>query len=851
MRQLLKAREIGIPQEIIKKWQEILHVLADVIDVPSALIMKADEDSIRVFCANRSKNNPYRIGDEEDLADFYCGKVIRTKKRVLVTNVLRNKHLKNKKGIKLRAVSYLGFPLSWPHGDIFGTICVLDSKKKQYSKAHERLMLQFRELVESHLRFLYEDYQNSNNGDSEGKGAKNLLLGSEAHYRSIFFAAHEAIVLFDTETGELLDANQKMCDMFGYDREEALCLRIKDTSAGVPPYTQADAMRWLRKSAEEGQQVFDWLAKHKSGKLFWVEVNLKRVVINTKDCLLAIVREITERKQTEKNLRESEENYRLLVENQTDLVVKIGVDGRFQFLSPSYCEVFGKTEEEILGRDVMHLVHEEDREKTAKAMENLYKPPYRCYFEQRAMTREGWRWFAWAEKAVLDKKNNVVSIVGVGRDITERKMAEEEVNRKTTQLKSLYETGKKISSIISKDELLPWMAKQAAKLLHADLCNYRIREGDYLVRGSSTKEGMELMKKDKLKIGESLSGIIAKEKKALIVEDIREDKRYIKEHREIAKRLGYISFLGVPMKIGYEEVMGVISVLTKEPRKFTEGDKELLFAFADQATVAIKNAKLFGDLEKAKRELERWNEELEKKVGERTKELKELHAQLVQSERLAATGRLAGSIAHEINNPLQAIDSFISSVMKRADKRTCKILKLAEEGIDRIADIVKQLLTFHHPETAKIELVDINHVVKKSISLTKNQLYLSKVKIKEKFSPNLPKVRVSPQQTCQILLNIILNALDAMPNGGNLTIKTGKENGFVYIEVSDTGVGIPEELLGRIFEPFFTTKNKEKGTGLGLSISYGIVKACNGDILVRSEVNKGTTVTVRFPINFD
>lgn len=142
----------------------------------------------------------------------------------------------------------------------------------------------------------------------------------------------------------------------------------------------------------------------------------------------------TKRKQAEQALRESEEKCRLLVENQTDLVVKVDTEGRFLFVSPSYFQLFGKEEEELSGKKFMPLVHEDDRETTAKAMENLYRPPYTCYVEQRAMTKDGWKWLGWADKSVLDEKGNVVAIVGVGRDITPRKEAEEEKERLQAQL---------------------------------------------------------------------------------------------------------------------------------------------------------------------------------------------------------------------------------------------------------------------------------------------------------------------------------------------------------------------------------------------------------------------------------
>ncbi|MCK4430761.1 MAG: PAS domain S-box protein, partial [Candidatus Aminicenantes bacterium] len=140
------------------------------------------------------------------------------------------------------------------------------------------------------------------------------------------------------------------------------------------------------------------------------------------------------RHNMDRELKEREAKYRLLVENQTDLVIKVDNNGRFLFVSPSYCEMFGKIEEELLGKRFMPLVHEDDQEATSEAMKNLYRPPYTCYVEQRAMTKDGWKWLAWADKAVLEDDGKVVAVVGVGRDISERKRVEEEREKLQAQL---------------------------------------------------------------------------------------------------------------------------------------------------------------------------------------------------------------------------------------------------------------------------------------------------------------------------------------------------------------------------------------------------------------------------------
>ncbi|WP_084681041.1 PAS domain S-box protein [Desulfospira joergensenii] len=144
---------------------------------------------------------------------------------------------------------------------------------------------------------------------------------------------------------------------------------------------------------------------------------------------------IIKKQEAEKRLKQSEEKYRLLVENQTDMVVKVDIDGRFLFVSPSYCRIFGKSEEDLLGKTFMPLVHEEDRESTARAMDALFSPPYTVYLEQRAMTKSGWRWLAWMDTAVFDSQGNIAEIIGAGRDITDKKNAEKERVKIENQLK--------------------------------------------------------------------------------------------------------------------------------------------------------------------------------------------------------------------------------------------------------------------------------------------------------------------------------------------------------------------------------------------------------------------------------
>jgi PAS domain S-box-containing protein len=555
--------------------------------------------------------------------------------------------------------------------------------------------------------------------------------------------------------------------------------------------------------------------------------------------------EALERKRKEEKLMESEETARSLLYTPHDAIVLLEEKGLILDLNETTAKRFRRKREDLIGSCFFDLFPEEISEEIKGHIDEAFRTGEPVRFESEFNEM----WDDVVVCPISDAKGTITKVAVTAHDITDLKKAEDEIKIKTKQLRVLYETGKRITSMVSSEKLLPWIARQAVRLLEADASTYRLREEDYLVCGGGTKEGMELIVKERIKIGESLSGIIAQTKEPLVIRDIREDDRYIEEHKKMAVSLGFVSYLGVPMMI-QDRLVGVINVLTKEPRRFFQRDIELLSSFADHAAIAIENSRLFEDLAKTKEELTESSKELEKKVEERTEELKEMHNQLLHSERLAATGRLGASVAHEINNPLQAIESFISLVMNHLEEGSedRMYLKLADEGIDRIARIVKQLSSFYRPEKERRMFFDINTIVEKAIALTQNQLSINRIRVVKDFSPKLPPVQVSSQQMNQVLVNMILNAQDAMPEGGKLIITTRREDESICIDVRDTGMGIPEKNLGHVFEPVFTTK-KESGTGLGLSVSYGIIRAHGGNINIQSKEDEGTTFTITLPLN--
>jgi len=243
--------------------------------------------------------------------------------------------------------------------------------------------------------------------------------------------------------------------------------------------------------------------------------------------------------------------------------------------------------------------------------------------------------------------------------------------------------------------------------------------------------------------------------------------------------------------------------------------------------------------------------DLEQKVQERTRQLQQAQEQLVQSEKLSSLGKLAAGVAHEINNPLTSImiNSHLLAEQFGNDERVSEALQLIIEETSRCSAIVRSLLEFARQQPAQMELADVNEVVNRTIQLCESQILMAKVKVHTSLASDLPKVRLDRQKMTQVFTNIVVNAVEAMPEGGTLTvISRRKGDEAVEIVFADTGCGIPREILGRIFDPFFTTKGA-KGTGLGLSVSYGIVQAHGGTISVESEEASGTMVTVSLPVH--
>ncbi len=227
--------------------------------------------------------------------------------------------------------------------------------------------------------------------------------------------------------------------------------------------------------------------------------------------------------------------------------------------------------------------------------------------------------------------------------------------------------------------------------------------------------------------------------------------------------------------------------------------------------------------------------------------------QLIQARKMASLGTFTAGIAHELNNPLNNIyitaEMFLEEYGNQLTSEQREYIEDILQQAQRASDIVANLLDFSRAKRYRIGEVDIKETINNVIKVTQNQIKLNNIDLKVDMPDKLPKLQGDPNSLRQVFINLIENAIQAMPHGGSLKITAQGEDGYLRIDVSDTGMGIPKEYLSRIFEPFFTTK--EKGTGLGLAVTYGIIKQHGGTIKVKSELNKGTTFTILLPVKHD
>ncbi|MFO7742124.1 MAG: ATP-binding protein [Anaerolineae bacterium] len=411
--------------------------------------------------------------------------------------------------------------------------------------------------------------------------------------------------------------------------------------------------------------------------------------------------------------------------------------------------------------------------------------------------------------------------------------SEQALTRRNQELAALVEINRVVSSSLELEEVLAATMEGIGEIIQVEagaLALLDEESGTFTYRKwlASDEEGFT---GQALQPGVGIVGHVIASGEPKLVNDVEREPCFSGEGSEGLMGVVPEAILCVPLTIR-DRTIGAIELVNKSDGPFDEQDLELVSAMAASVAVAVDNANLYAELADFADELER------------------SQAKLVQAEKMAAIGRLAASLAHEINNPLQAIHNSLHLSMHEGlgEERREEYLDMARSEVERLIEIVQRMLEFYRPPRGGGESADLNQVVKRVVALAEKRIEHGDVEVETELGDGLPAVPIAGDEISQVVLNLLINAVEAMPTGGRLRLKTEVvgESDQVSLSVRDSGPGMSAEQVERLFEPFYTTK--PEGTGLGLAISYGIVERHGGAIDVVSEADRGTTFVVTLPL---
>ncbi|MBI5817832.1 MAG: GAF domain-containing protein [Verrucomicrobia bacterium] len=396
-----------------------------------------------------------------------------------------------------------------------------------------------------------------------------------------------------------------------------------------------------------------------------------------------------------------------------------------------------------------------------------------------------------------------------------------QLRQRAAQLDTLITIGQDILLPLTLEEVLRHIVREARRLMRARLCSVLLLTPDReeLELKASDGAGEDYVRRPNLKVADCLVGVVVRRKRHLTIPNVQESDQF--RHTELARQEGLVSLLSVPLVSG-EEVIGVLSVYTGEPHRFSNDEILLLTALGSLGSVAVRKAQLY-------------------------EKVLDVEEQLRQNEQLSALGLLAAEIAHEIRNPLTVVKMLFHSLDLRfdADDPRAKDATIIGEKMDQMNRILDQTLTFARRSEPELKPTDVNALFDDVLLLVRHKLMQQSITLQWQPAAGLPLASLDRTQIEQAALNLILNATQAMPRGGTLTITTQAREPGVCVNISDTGVGMTAEVRERLFDGFLTTKSA--GTGLGLAVVRKIIDAHHGRIEVESSPGKGTTFRVFLP----
>jgi PAS domain S-box-containing protein len=664
------------------------------------------------------------------------------------------------------------------------------------------------------------------------------LKRSEERYRDVVENAHDLIYEHDLQ-GNFTSINKAGERITGYSLEESLKLKLQQSVA--PEYLER-AQEMLRRKLD-GEQVtaYDLEIVAKDGHRVAVEVNTRLVLKDGVPVgVQGIARDITERKRAEEALRDSEARKRAILESSMDCIITMDHDGLVVDWNPAAEKTFGYSQNETIGRSMAELIiperyRERHNQGLARYLATGEGRMLGKRLELSAERRDGTE-FPIELTITRIESRGAAMFTGYLRDITDRKKAENRlqaqyaVTRALAESNTISEGAPKILQAVC--ESLGW---QYGSLWTVDRGSNELHCSEvWKSLGAEAHEFETVSRGSVFAPGIGLPGRVWNDNEPLWIPDVLEDKNFPRSsHAGKAGLHGACAF-PIPFR---SEILGVVEFFSRSIR---EPDPDLL---AMMVTIGSQ----IGQFIQRKR--------VEEALGDSEEQLR-------QSQKLEAIGQLAGGVAHDFNNLLTVIGGYSSILLGKLPEESPHRSSIEEikKASDRASALTRQLLAFSRKQILQPKVLDLNTVVT-DLEKMLRRLIGEDIDLLTITSAGLGKVKADPGQIEQVLLNLIVNARDAMPGGGKLTIETRNvvhseeyaqrhaavAGRYVMLAVSDTGCGMDAAIQPRVFEPFFTTKGSGKGTGLGLATVYGIVKQSGGNIFVYSEVGRGSTFKVYLP----
>jgi PAS domain S-box-containing protein len=542
---------------------------------------------------------------------------------------------------------------------------------------------------------------------------------------------------------------------------------------------------------------FEYRVITKNGETRWVSHSWSSILENGQvKLIVSVVRGITERKQLEDDLRSSEEKFRAISTSAMDAIILVDDTGKISYWNPAAERIFGYAKEEAVGKDMEKLLmppqyHGFHSKSAMQSLENVGQT-YGRTIEFKALRKDGTPVPIELSVSTFKLKNRRC-LLGIIRDVSERKKMEAEIKQERDMLESITQNIGAGLVIISKDYRVLW-ANNATKRYTGDvdgkLCYTVLHSLDAVCTNCGVKKIFE---------GEPIN---AHEYSSTSIDG----KPY------------WVEIIATPIK-----------------------DKDGNVTAASELAVDITEKK------RMQNELAKYSEKLEHLIEERTEQLKQTQAKLVKVQRLATIGELAAMVGHDLRNPLTGIRGATYYLKTKygveIDAKGKEMLKTIDECIDHSNKIINDLLEYSREMELDLTETSPKTLLSHSMSMLKIPENIQVIDATEAE----PKIMADKAKINRVFVNIIKNAIDAMPNGGTLTVTSKAAEDNLAIAFTDNGIGMSEETLSKLGSPLFTTKSK--GMGFGLSICKRIIEAHGGKISVESIIGKGTTVTVTIPIN--